>query len=82
MPDQRVITSTLAHVTTALESSGAQRPPGMIVIGWSVLSLWGSGDIAILNKGGEQEDESRIERWLGGQSWRVIEGFMGDWESL
>ena len=82
MPDQRVITSTLGHVTTALESSGVQRPPGMIVVGWSVLSLWGSGDIAILNKGAEQEDESRIERWLGGQSWRVIEGFMGDWESV
>ena len=82
MPDQRVITSTLAHVTTALESSGAQRPPGMIVVGWSVLSLWGSGDIAILNKDAEQEDESRIARWLGGQSWRVIEGFTGDWESL
>jgi len=82
MPDQRAITSTLGHVTTALESSGVQRPPGMIVVGWSVLSLWGSGDIAILNKGAEQEDESRIERWLGGQSWRVIEGFMGDWESV
>ena len=82
MPDQRVITSTLTHVTTALESSGAQRPPGMIVVGWTVLSLWGSGDMAILNKGAEQEDESRIERWLGGQSWRVIEGFLGDWESV
>jgi hypothetical protein len=34
--------------------------------------LWG-GDIAILNKDAEQEDESRIGQWLGGQSWRVIE---------
>jgi len=82
MPDQRVITSTLVHVTTALESNGEQRPPGMIVVGWSVLSLWGSGDVAILNKGAEQDDELRIERWLGGQSWRVTEGFIGDWESL
>ncbi|KAI9511869.1 tetrapyrrole methylase [Russula earlei] len=80
MPDQRVITSTLAHVMTALESNGDQRPPGMIVIGWSVLSLWGSGDITVLNKGAEQDDESRIERWLGGQSWRVTEGFIGGWE--
>ncbi|KAH9953366.1 tetrapyrrole methylase [Russula dissimulans] len=82
MPDQRVITSTLAHVTTALESNGAQRPPGMIVVGWSVLSLWGSGDVAVLDKGAEQDDESRIERWLGGESWRVTEGFIGGWESL
>ncbi|KAI0297556.1 tetrapyrrole methylase [Multifurca ochricompacta] len=79
MPDQRTITSTLAHVTTALESSGTQRPPGMIVVGWSILSLWGVGDITILNKSAEQEDESRIERWLDGQSWRVTEGFSGDW---
>jgi|SRR5712672_2934125 len=82
MPDQRVITSTLAHVTTALESNGEQRPPGMIVIGWSVLSLWGSGDVALLNKGAEHDDELRIERWLGGQPWRVTEGFIGGWESL
>jgi len=82
MPDQRVITSTLAHITTALESSGAQRPPGMIVIGWTVLSLWGNGDFTILNEGAEQDDESRIGRWLGGQSWRVIEGFIGGWESV
>jgi uroporphyrin-III C-methyltransferase len=81
MPDQRVITSTLAHITTALERSGAQRPPGMIVVGWSILSLWGSGDITILNEGAEQ-DESRIVRWLGGQPWRVVEGFRADWESL
>ncbi|KAH9980771.1 tetrapyrrole methylase [Russula compacta] len=81
MPDQRVITSTLAHVRTALESNGAQRPPGMIVVGWAVLSLWGSGDTTILNQGAEQNDESRIERWLGGQSWRAVEGFISDWES-
>jgi uroporphyrin-III C-methyltransferase len=82
MPDQRVITSTLAHIATALESNGSQRPPGMIVVGWSVLSLWGSGDVTILNKGAEQGDKSRIERWLGGQSWRVNEGFTDGWESL
>lgn len=81
MPDQRVITSTLAHIMMALESNGEQRPPGMIVVGWSVLSLWGSGDIAILNKDAEQDDESRIERWLEGQSWRVTEGFISDWDS-
>ena len=80
MPDQRVVTSTLAHIATALESIGSQRPPGMIVVGWTVLSLWGSGDVTVLNKGAEQDDESRVERWLGGQSWRVNEGFIGGWE--
>ena len=82
MPDQRVITSTLTHITTALETNGSQRPPGMIVVGWSVLSLWGSGDVTILNQGAAQDDESRIERWLGGQSWRVVEGFIGGWERV
>ncbi|KAH9973197.1 tetrapyrrole methylase [Lactifluus volemus] len=82
MPDQRVITSTLAHITTALESNGAQRPPGMIVVGWTILSIWGSGDVTILDKGAEQDDESRVVRWLGGEPWRVVEGFIGDWNNL
>ncbi|KAH9170572.1 tetrapyrrole methylase [Lactarius sanguifluus] len=82
MPDQRVITSTLAHVVSALESNGTQRPPGMIVVGWSILSLWGSGDMTVLDKGAEQEDGSRVVRWMGGKSWRVVEGFNGDWEGM
>ncbi|KAI9453560.1 tetrapyrrole methylase [Lactarius psammicola] len=82
MPDQRIITSTLAHVLSALESNGTQRPPGMIVVGWSILSLWGSGDMSVLDKGAEQEDESRVVRWMSGKSWRVVEGFNGDWEGM
>ncbi|KAH8981452.1 tetrapyrrole methylase [Lactarius hatsudake] len=82
MPDQRVITSTLAHVASALESNGTQRPPGMIVVGWSILSLWGSGDMTVLDKGAEQEDGSRVVRWMGGKSWRIVEGFDGDWEGM
>jgi uroporphyrin-III C-methyltransferase len=54
----------------------------MIVVGWTVLSLWSSGDVTILNKGAEQDDKLRIERWLGRQSWRVNEGLIGDWERL
>ena len=80
MPDQRVITSTLAHIESALESNGTQRPPGMIVVGWSVLSLWGDGDTSVLDKGGEEEDVSRAARWMNGKSWRVVEGFSGDWD--
>ncbi|KAF8274340.1 uroporphyrin-III C-methyltransferase [Lactarius quietus] len=65
------ITSTLAHVVSALESNGAQRPPGMIVVGWSILSLWGDGDMT---------GQSRVVRWMNGKSWRVVEGFNGDWD--
>ncbi|KAH8992355.1 tetrapyrrole methylase [Lactarius akahatsu] len=82
MADQRVITSTLAHVASALESNGTQRPPGMIVVGWSILSLWGSGDMTVLDNGAEQEDGTRVARWMGGKSWRVVEGFDGDWEGM
>ena len=80
MPDQRVITSTLAHIESALESNGTQRPPGMIVIGWSILSLWGDGDMSVLDKGAEEEDGSRVLRWMNGKSWRVVEGFSDDWD--
>ena len=80
MPDQRVVTSTLAHIESALESNGTQRPPGMIVIGWSILSLWGDGDMSILDKGAEEDDGARVLRWMNGKSWRVVEGFSGDWD--
>ncbi|THH20513.1 hypothetical protein EW146_g854, partial [Bondarzewia mesenterica] len=82
MPDQRVITSTLADIAVALESSGEQRPPGMIVVGWSVLSLWESGDIKVLDDGAEKEDAQRVQRWLNGRHWRVTEGFDNGWEML
>lgn len=48
--DQRLLASTLEHIDASLEhflSSGSgeqQRPPGMILIGWSVLSLQGPGE--------------------------------------
>ncbi|TFY75707.1 hypothetical protein EWM64_g8306 [Hericium alpestre] len=82
MPDQRVTSSTLAHIAAALESAGEQRPPGMIVVGWSILSLWKNGDITVLDDDAEREDEARIERWLGGERWRIVEGFDGGWEGL
>lgn len=48
MPDQRVISSTLGDVCQAMEQVGEHRPPGMIVIGWAVLALFGDGDIDVL----------------------------------
>lgn len=88
MPDQRVVTSTLKDIVQALESSGEQRPPGMIVVGWSVLCLHGRGDTTVLEEGAEKDDEKRVERWLGGgdgataQRWRVEEGIDPSWELL
>ncbi|KAI5998212.1 uroporphyrin-III C-methyltransferase [Pisolithus albus] len=81
MPDQRVLVSTLANVCTALESLGAQRPPGMIVVGWAVLALHGHGDVRVLEEG-EGSDEERVKKWLGGRRWNVMEGISEGWSAL
>ena len=80
MPDQRVISSTLRDIAAALESVGEQRPPGMLVVGWSVVSLWKEGDVSILEEGAEARDEDRLKTWLGEKPWRVTEGLDAGWE--
>lgn len=80
MPDQRVVMSTLKDIVRALESSGEQRPPGMMVIGWSVLALNGEGDVAVLDDNGETQDEGRVRNWLGDSTWKVQEGIDDGWE--
>ncbi|KAI0087070.1 uroporphyrin-III C-methyltransferase [Irpex rosettiformis] len=82
MPDQRVIFSTLSSIAQALESAGDQRPPGMLVIGWSVLSLWAEGDVSVLDDGAEASDEKRVCQWLDGKGWRIVEGLEAGWEGL
>ena len=85
MPDQRVITSTLKDIVNALQSNGEQRPPGMMVIGWSVLALSGSGDVTVLDDYNEELDEERVLRWLGGDAmvgWKVQEGLDDRWAIL
>ncbi|KXN86011.1 putative uroporphyrinogen-III C-methyltransferase [Leucoagaricus sp. SymC.cos] len=84
MPDQRVLTSTLGNVVEALDSLGEQRPPGMMVIGWSVLSLWGAGDVEVLDETQDVEgrDEKRVRRWLDEKGWRVLEGVDPAWDDL
>ncbi|KAG6919095.1 hypothetical protein DXG01_009348 [Tephrocybe rancida] len=85
MPDQRVISSTLKDIVKALDSVGEQRPPGMMVIGWAVLALWGQGDVSVLDEGEEKMDQQRVERWLRGKdgtSWRVTEGLDNGWEGF
>ena len=82
MPDQRVISSTLKDVVRALESNGEQRPPGMMVIGWSVLALSGQGDVGVLDENADCDDEARVRRWLGDATigWKVQEGIDEGWE--
>ncbi len=83
MPDQRVVSSTLENIVDALESTGEQRPPGLMVVGWAVCSLWESGEVNVLQTSGEpvdarieaEEDRGRINRWFKGGKWRVEEGF-------
>ena len=78
MPDQRVIASTLGDICEALESAGEQRPPGMMVVGWAVLALHGTGDTSVLEDG-EERDEERVRRWLGRDRWVVREGIDPGW---
>ncbi|KLO19097.1 tetrapyrrole methylase [Schizopora paradoxa] len=83
MPDQRVVSSTLENVAEALESTGEQRPPGLMVVGWAVSSLCEHGEIDVLPTVDQtidaqteiEGDKARITRWLKGGKWRVSEGF-------
>ena len=82
MPDQRTTFSTLKDIVKALDSIGEQRPPGMIVVGWSVLSLSGEGDVTVLDEPSDR-DEERIKCWLGcGMSWKVEEGLAEGWAEM
>lgn len=47
--DQRLVASTLGGIVESLERTGEQRPPGMMLIGWAVLSLDGEGDVSVLD---------------------------------
>jgi uroporphyrin-III C-methyltransferase len=53
----------------------------MIVVGWSVLALWGKGDVGVLDEGPVRDNE-RIEEWLGDAPWRVKDGLDVGWELL
>ncbi|TDL26415.1 uroporphyrin-III C-methyltransferase [Rickenella mellea] len=80
MPDQRVIMSTLSHIAEALDRAGEQRPPGLLVVGWAVLALWGPGDAQVLEEGEDSEkDRERVQRWMDGGRWRVSEGLHESW---
>jgi uroporphyrin-III C-methyltransferase len=86
MPGQRIIAGTLKSIQAAMDSIGEQRPPGMIVIGWTVLALWGEGEVTVLDDdeflSSETRDMQRVETWLDGRSWRVQEGLSKEWADL
>lgn len=74
-PDQRVIVSTLANIEEAVKSV-EERPPGMMVIGWSVLALEGKGRVDVLDRSDEQEI---VNTWMGNDRWRIREGLEEGW---
>ncbi|THG99200.1 hypothetical protein EW145_g7301 [Phellinidium pouzarii] len=88
MPDQRVVSAPLCDIVAALESVGEQRPPGLLVVGWAVLSLWGAGDMTVLDEseenveGREARDLERVKGWLEGHRWRVKEGLDPLWDAF
>lgn len=77
-PDQRLITSTLADIESAIKSV-EERPPGMMLIGWSVLALEGKGRIDILDKKDQGDEREVVEGWLGGERWKIREGLDWGW---
>ncbi|KZT42596.1 uroporphyrin-III C-methyltransferase [Sistotremastrum suecicum HHB10207 ss-3] len=81
MPDQRVLVSTLTSIAEALEVLGEQRPPGMIVIGWSVLALHDTGFIDALDND-DILDHEVVEKWLSGKTSRTFEGLVDAWDQL
>lgn len=82
MPDQRVIYSTLRDIAAALDSVGEQRPPGMLVIGWSIISLFGKGDMTILDNDASASDEARLHSLLDESKWKISEGIDDGWNIL
>ncbi|KAM0785982.1 hypothetical protein ACM66B_006800 [Microbotryomycetes sp. NB124-2] len=86
-PDQRVVAATIETLSDVLKRLSPHRPPGMLVIGWSVMCLEGTdgqGDMTILDdvEGGEERDRRRVAEWLGPQGYRMREGLGDDWRKL
>ena len=71
----------LKDIVAALDSSGEQRPPGLLIVGWAVLSLHGSGDVTVLDSEvNEAKDYERVRKWLSGKPWLVNDGLDPTWD--
>lgn len=86
-PDQRVVSATISTLVNVLKRLSPHRPPGMIVVGWSVMCLEGTnmkGDMKILDdvEAGEVGDKLRVDNWLGAEGYRVKDGLGEHWRSL
>lgn len=86
MPDQRVIRSTVRGIVDAMADPrvGAQRPPGMMVVGWACLGV-AKGVEGVSEDEGErlkERDEERVRQWLKGELFTVKEGLDDSWEGL
>ncbi|OCF62038.1 uroporphyrinogen-III C-methyltransferase [Kwoniella mangroviensis CBS 10435] len=82
-PDQRIIMSRLDRIEESLKKLD-ERPPGMIIVGWSVLCLEGKGKVDILDKINASEDDERqiVDDWLDGNDYKVREGLQEGWRDL
>nr|XP_019043735.1 uroporphyrinogen-III C-methyltransferase [Kwoniella bestiolae CBS 10118]OCF22665.1 uroporphyrinogen-III C-methyltransferase [Kwoniella bestiolae CBS 10118] len=82
-PDQRIIMSSLDKIEGALKKLD-ERPPGMIIVGWSVLCLEGRGKVDILDDTNASEGSERgiVDGWLGGEEYKVREGLQEGWRDL
>lgn len=78
MADQRIISSTLNDIVNAMSSPriGPQRPPGMMVIGWTCLGFVDglSGDA--------EPNMEHVTSWLKGEPFMIKEGRDKSWENM
>ena len=86
MPDQRVVRSTLGRIVEAMSDPrvGAQRPPGMMVVGWACLGV-AQGVEGVSDDEGEglkDRDLDKVYSWLGGESFVIREGLDEAWQGL
>lgn len=79
--DQRMIASTLDRIVEVIEQRlpDGPRPPSMLLVGWSLLSL--AGDVpgnGVLDDAARDDlhelDAQRVARWLGEDGYSITEG--------
>ena len=86
MPDQRVVRSTLDGIAEAMSDPGvgAQRPPGMVVVGWACLGVE-RGVEGVSDDEGEgltERDLDRVSTWLAGKRFVIKEGLEESWRDI